>query len=169
MALGDDVEEFAVGDGAEMGGVGQHSGASVVHFGLRAISLPCFAMTLGAFVEVDGKDLFRSGGGLDGERIFDEFGFRRDGPNVAGKGSISKIGGESEENYEKDGGGAGGLWLFGIIHQINFHTDWTGAAQSDLGSGTEGQPEKFGVEDEDSGDSRHDCGGRREPSEGDLD
>src|SRR2546430_8748792 len=133
-----DIKKFAVRDGGKVWRVGQHSGARVVHFRLGPISLPCFAMTLGAFVEVDGKDLFRGGGGFDGERILDEFGFRRDGPDVADKARISKISGESEENYEKDGGSAGRLWLFGIIHQINFPTHWMVAAQGGLGSGTKG-------------------------------
>ena len=65
VALGDDVEKLAVGDGAEMRGVSQHSGTWIVHFCLRAISLPCFAVTLGAFVEVHGEDLFRGGSGVD--------------------------------------------------------------------------------------------------------
>src|SRR2546430_3406604 len=54
-----DIKKFAVRDGGKVWRVGQHSGARVVHFRLGPISLPCFAMTLGAFVEVDGKDLFR--------------------------------------------------------------------------------------------------------------
>ena len=169
MTLGDDVEEFAVGDGAEMRGVGQHSGTRVVHFGLRAISLPCFTVTLGTFVEIDGKDLFRGDSGVERQRILDEFGFRRDGPNVAGKGGISKIGGEEKENDEENGGGARRFRLLGIVHHLNFPTHWMVAAQGGLGSGTKGQPEEFGVEDEDGGHPRHDCGGRREPNEGDRD
>ena len=71
VALRDDVEKLAVGNGGEMRGVGEHSRTWIVHFGLRAISLPCFAVTFGAFVEVDGKDLFRGDSGIERERIFD--------------------------------------------------------------------------------------------------
>jgi len=118
VALGDDVEKLAVGDGAEMRGVGQHSGTWIVHFGLRTISLPCFTVTLGAFVEVHGEDLFRGDGWVERQRILDECGFGRHGPDISRESGIRKIGGEREENYEKDGGGARRLWLFGIGHKL---------------------------------------------------
>lgn len=118
VALGDDVKEFAVGDGGEMWGVGQHSGMRIVHFGLRAISLPCLAVTFGTFVDVDGEDLFGSDGWFERERILDELGFRWDRPGVADEGGVGEVGGECEKNYEKDGGGARGLRLLGTGHDL---------------------------------------------------
>jgi hypothetical protein len=53
VAGGDDVKELAIGNFFEMRGVGEVGRARVIHFRLRAISLPCFAVTFSAFVEVN--------------------------------------------------------------------------------------------------------------------
>ena len=118
VALRDDVEEFAVCNGGQMWGVGQHSGTRIVHFGLRAISLPCLAVTFGTFVEVDGEDLFCGDGWLERERILDEPGFRWDRPGVADEGDVGEVGSECEKNHEQDSGGARGFRLLGSGHDL---------------------------------------------------
>src|SRR5438128_1759951 len=70
VALRNDVEEFTVGNFPETGGFGQVERAGIVHFCLRAISLPSFAVTFGAFIEEDGKDLFSGRRRVQRERIF---------------------------------------------------------------------------------------------------
>lgn len=70
VALRNDVEKLAVGHIFEAGGIGEVGRARVIHFGLRAISLPCLAVTFGAFVEKNRADLFRPSGGVEGKWVF---------------------------------------------------------------------------------------------------
>ena len=93
MASSDDVEQFAVGDLLEMGGVREIGRARIVHFGLWAISLPCFAVALGTFVQIDGTDLFRAGLWIEWKWIFHLLRLERYRPKTAHQGGVSEIGG----------------------------------------------------------------------------
>lgn len=151
VALRDDVEDFTVSDFLEAGGFGEVEGARVIHFCLRAISLPSFAMAFRALIEEDGQDLFCSGGGVERERVFRLFRLDRDGPGTTHECGIGKIGGESEKNDEQNGGGTSRRSLWGIGHQLNFPTKSPRAAPADVGLRSESEPKEFSVEEEDSG------------------
>ena len=123
MALGDDVKELAIRDGTDVRRVRKHAGARIVHFGLRAVSLPRFAVTFRAFVEVDGQDLLCGRRRLHVERVFHELGLGRENPDAAIESGKRKIGGEGEQDNEKNGDVASGGRLLFIGHPLNFHTD----------------------------------------------
>jgi len=93
VARGDDVKELAVGDFPEMRGVGEIRRTGIVHFGLWAISLPRFAMALGAFVEKDRANQFCACGRFEGKRVFHLLGFERNGPETAHKGCVGEVSG----------------------------------------------------------------------------
>src|SRR5215475_14909984 len=75
VARGDDIEELAVGDFFDMSSVGEIRRVRVVHFGLRAISLPRFAVAFRTFVQVDRTDLLCPGFWIERKGVFDLLGF----------------------------------------------------------------------------------------------
>ena len=93
VASGDDVEKFAVSDFFEAGGLGEIGRTRIVHFGLRTISLSCFAVAFGTFVQIDRTDLFRAGFWIERKRIFHLPGFKRHCPETAHEGGVGEIGG----------------------------------------------------------------------------
>ena len=123
VALSDDVIELSIGDRADVGRVGKGTRARVVHFGLRTISLPCFAMTFGAFIEVDRHDPFCRVRRFHGERVLYEFGLGRKNPDAAIKSYEGEIRGEGKKDHEKNGDVTSGGRLLFIRHPLNFHTD----------------------------------------------
>jgi len=108
VACGDDVEEFAVGNFLEMRGVGEIRRTRIVHFSLWAISLPCFAMAFGTFVQKDRTDLLCSAFWIERKRVFHLLRFERNCPETAHKGGVGEVGGQSKKDDEEYGSGASG-------------------------------------------------------------